>query len=191
MGDVADSEHDRLASEPRVTLVVAMARNRVIGRAGDMPWRMPSSLRRFRELTLGRPMIMGRKTFAAIGRVLDGRDTIIVTRDRALHVEGARVTFGIEEALAVARGLARGRQVDEIAIAGGGEIYLAALPYATCVHVDLIDADVAGDTYFPVLDDRAWLDTGGQPIRPHPNDQYAATTACFKRIGAAKLLPPA
>ena len=182
---------DRSASAMHVTLVVAMARNRVIGDAGDMPWRMPSSLRRFRELTLGRPMIMGRKTFASIGRVLDGRDTIIVTRDRALKVDGAWVASGIEEALALARYLAQKRQVDEIAIAGGGEIYAAIMPYATRAHVDLIDVEVAGDTSFPILDDRVWRESDRRAIPSDARDQYTATAIFFERIGTVKGTSPA
>ena len=113
-----------------ITLVVAAARNGVIGRAGDMPWRMPSSLRRFRALTLGRPMIMGRKTFEAIGRPLDGRDTIVVTRNAAFAASGVHLAASLPEALRIAAKLAVARTTNEIIIAGGGEIYRAALPLA-------------------------------------------------------------
>lgn len=151
-----------------------------------MPWRMPSSLRRFRELTLGRPMIMGRKTYEAIGRPLDGRDTIVVTRDACFAVEGVHSTGSLREALALAVSLAANRGTDEIIVAGGGEIYAALLPYATHVHLDLIEADIEGDTRFPELDPSEWREAERTPIAPHPRDQYAATAILFLRIGPPK-----
>ena len=172
-----------------VTLVVAAARNGVIGRDGDMPWRMPSSLKRFRVLTLGRPMVMGRKTFQSIGRALDGRDTIVVTRDTSFRVAGAVVVGNLEAALAEACRLAQGRGVDEIIIAGGGEIYKAALPYATRVELDLIEAEPDGDTRFLALDPAEWRETGRQAVPKAAGDSFAMIAISYQRIGAVKGLP--
>jgi dihydrofolate reductase len=163
--------------------VVAAARNGVIGSGGSMPWRMPSSLRRFRQLTLGRPMIMGRKTYEAIGRPLDGRDTIVVTRNPGFRVAGVHVAGSLAEAFALALPLARARAVTEIIIAGGGEIYRAALPFACRVHLDLIDAAPAGDTTFPPLDPAAWREASRAPIAPSKGDEHAATAVLYERIG--------
>jgi dihydrofolate reductase len=174
---------------PTITLVVAVARNGVIGSAGDMPWRMPSSLRRFRELTMGRPMIMGRKTFEAIGRPLDGRDTIVVTRRRVEPVTGVHYAHDLSEAFGIASRLARARGVDEIIIAGGGEVYRAALPYAHRVHVDLIDAEPAGDTTFPDLPADDWRETSRTPIPHHLRDQYAAMAITYERLHRPLVLP--
>ena len=171
-----------------VTLVVAAARNGVIGRGGDMPWRMPSSLKRFRALTMGRPMIMGRKTCEAIGRPLDGRDTIVVTRNPDFNVNGTHRTASLGEALRLAAQLAAQRGTTEIIIAGGGEIYAAALPYATRVHLDLIDAAPAGDTVFPGLAPAEWLEVARTPIPPSPRDEFAATAVSYERIGPARPL---
>lgn len=176
---------------PKVTLVVAATRNGIIGRAGDMPWRMPSSLKRFRSLTMGRPMIMGRKTYRAIGRPLDGRDTIVVTRDPGFAERGVHRAGSLEEAFVTARALAASRVADEIVIAGGGEIYAAALPYATDVQLDLIETEIDGDTEFPALDARDWQEVCRGPIPPHPRDDYPATAIHFCRIGAPRSLPSA
>ncbi len=174
-----------------VTLVVAATIDGVIGRGGDMPWRLPSSLKRFRALTMGRPMIMGRKTYQSIGRALDGRDTVVVTRNADFKASGVYSVASIEAALSLARGFAATRGTDEIVIAGGGEIYAAALPYATCVHLDRIAACIEGDTVFPSLDAEEWEEIDQGPIPPHPRDDYAITAILFRRIGPPKPLPPA
>jgi len=173
----------------KVTLVVAATRNRVIGRDGDMPWRMPSSLKRFRSLTMGRPMIMGRKTYEAIGRPLDGRDTIVITRDAAFKVDGVHAVNNLTDALRLAADLAAKRCTNEIIIAGGGEVYASALPYATDVQLDLIETELAGDTVFPQLDLSSWQEIGTEPIEPHPSDQFEATSRVYHRIGPVKQLP--
>jgi dihydrofolate reductase len=175
----------------KITFVVAATRNGVIGRGGDMPWRMPSSLRRFRSLTMGRPMIMGRKTFDAIGRPLDGRDSIVVTRDPAFKVDGVHRAASLADAFKMAVQLCAKRGTNEIIIAGGGEIYSSALPYATDVQLDLIETELEGDTVFTQLDPTAWQEIATQPIAPHPQDEYAATARVFRRIGPAKPPPSA
>ncbi|MGD9806530.1 MAG: dihydrofolate reductase [Hyphomicrobiaceae bacterium] len=175
----------------KVTLVVAATRNSVIGRSGDMPWHMPSSLKRFRALTMGRPMIMGRKTYQAIGKPLDGRDTIVITRDRTFSVPGVHVARNLAQAFELARRLAVARGTDEIIIAGGGEIYRLALPYATDVHLDRIDTDLEGDTTLPLLDPTEWQEAARYPIEPHPRDDYSALAIHFLRIGAPRALESA
>lgn len=172
-----------------VTIVVAMGRNRVIGSEGDMPWRMPTSLRNFRKLTMGRPMIMGRKTFQSIGKALDGRDTIVVTRNRGFRADGVHSAASLGEALRLGVLLAARRGVDEVIIAGGGEIYALALPYATRVIVDVIDAEPAGDTVFPELDAADWRLVSTVPLEPLPKDEFPASAAAYERIGTAKALP--
>lgn len=177
--------------EVEIALVVAATRNGIIGRDGDMPWRMPSSLKRFRALTMGRPMIMGRKTYEAIGRPLDGRDSIVITRSTTFRAPGAHVAPSLEAALVLAVRLARGRRTSEIIIAGGGEIYRAALPYATLVHLDRIETEVDGDTAFPALDPVEWQEVERRTIDPSPRDQFPALAVLFSRIGPARPLPTA
>jgi dihydrofolate reductase len=152
---------------------------------------MPSSLKRFRALTMGRPMIMGRKTYQAIGKPLDGRDTIVVTRDHSFSVPGVHVAGNLGQAFEQARGLAVARGTDEIIIAGGGEIYRLALPYATDVHLDRIDTDLEGDTTFPFLDPTEWKEVACYPIEPHSRDEFSASAIHFQRIGAPRALESA
>ncbi|MBS0242925.1 MAG: dihydrofolate reductase [Proteobacteria bacterium] len=175
----------------QVVLVVAVARNGVIGRGGDMPWRMPSSLRRFRALTMGRPMVMGRKTFQSIGKPLDGRDTIIVTRQREFQVAGAHTVGDLAAALRLGQQLAQARGSDEIVIAGGGEIYVEALPYATRIDMDEIDAAPDGDTRFARLDPAEWREARREPVERHPKDDHGLTAVTFVRRSPPRPLPPA
>jgi dihydrofolate reductase len=135
-------------SVPRITLVVAMARNGVIGRDGGLPWRLPDDLRRFKALTMGKPVLMGRRTWASIGRPLPGRTNLVLTRDPAYQAEGARVVRSLDEALGEAR--------DELMVIGGAEVYALAAPRAACVQLTAVDADVVGDTRLAPFDDRAW-----------------------------------
>jgi dihydrofolate reductase len=173
---------------PIVVMVVAAGRNGVIGSDGDMPWRMRSSLRRFRALTMGKPMIMGRKTFESIGKPLDGRDTIVVTRNKAFKVEGVHVAADLAAALRIGADLAAARKADEIVIAGGGEIYRQALAFASVVHLDLIDATPAGDTTFPQLDPGEWQEVGRETVAGLAEDEHALIAVRFERTGEPRAI---
>ena len=136
-----------------VTLVLAMARNGVIGRDGGLPWRLPTDMKRFKADTMGKPVVMGRRTWESFPRrPLPGRLNIVVTRDRAFRAEGAVVVHSLEEALARA-GDADGDEICEI---GGGQIYRQALPLADRLNVTHVMADVAGDVRFPDINPGAW-----------------------------------
>ena len=138
-----------------------MAANRVIGRDNALPWRLRDDLRRFRELTLGHPVIMGRKTYesilASLGKPLPGRHNIVVTRQAGYRAPGCEVASSLEEALAAAR-VAPG--AEEIFVIGGAELYRAALPAADTLHVTEIHRDFEGDTRFPELAREDWKETG-------------------------------
>lgn len=129
---------------PEVFFVVAAARNGVIGAEGTMPWHLPADLRRFKSLTTGLPMIMGRKTFDSLPGLLPGRRHIVITRDASWEAEGAEVAHGLDEAIARANAA-------HIAVIGGGEIFALALPRASRIELTRIAADFAGDTYLPSL----------------------------------------
>lgn len=135
-----------------VEFVVAMAENRVIGRDNALPWHIPEDLAFFKEVTMGTPMIMGRKTYESIGRLLPGRDSVIVTRQADYRVPGAIVATSVEEALAAARWTPTGRETGRITVIGGAEIFRAALPMADVIHLTLVHGDYEGDTVFPELD---------------------------------------
>lgn len=130
----------------RIHVIVAAAENGVIGRDGAMPWRIPEDLKRFKALTMGSPMIMGRKTWDSIGRPLPGRESVVVTRQKTA-IPGATVVHSIDEALEHCR--ARG--VSDCFVVGGGEIYAQALPRADVVHLTRVHAAPEGDARFPAL----------------------------------------
>ncbi len=164
----------------KIELVVAAARNGVIGLDGAMPWSMPSDLKVFRRLTMGKPIVMGRRTFQAIGRPLDGRTNIVITRDRSYAVDGIQVAHSIEEALDIAR-RAPGAEAG-IMVIGGGEVYDAVLPHADVIHLTRIDAAPDGDTYFPEPDPAVWREVECSPIPQGPRDQFAAELVRYERI---------
>lgn len=145
---------------PRLSLLAAVARNGVIGRDNALPWRLPEDLRRFRALTLGHPVIMGRKTFdsilAANGRPLPGRENIVVTRSPGYAAAGCRVVHSIAEAIAAA-------SEAEAFVIGGAEIYALALPLAQRLYLTEIDADFEGDAVFPSYDRREWRELTRDP----------------------------
>ncbi len=133
-----------------------MARNRVIGRDNQLPWRLPRDMQFFVATTMGKPVIMGRRTFESMKAPLAGRTNIVVTRDTGYRREGVLVAHSLDAALELAEARCRTDDVDEAMIIGGAEIYRLALPLATRLYVTLIDADVEGDTFFPEVDLDAW-----------------------------------
>ena len=142
-------------TRPRVTLVVAMARNGVIGRDGGLPWRLPDDLRRFKALTMGKPILMGRRTWESLGRALPGRLNLVLSGDPARRAEGAQVVRSIGAALDAA---AAGGH-DELMVIGGAAVYALAEPLASRIHLTAIDADVDGDTCLSPFDAARWRET--------------------------------
>mgnify|MGYP002651653057 CR=1 FL=1 len=136
-----------------LVLVVAAAENGVIGKDGAMPWHLPADLRHFRRITMGKPVIMGRKTWHSIGRPLPGRQNIVLTRDPAFHGTGAAIVSSLDEALAAAGG------ASEAMVIGGAEIYALARPLATRIELTRIHAAPEGDTYFPEPEASLWVET--------------------------------
>jgi dihydrofolate reductase len=156
-----------------VTLIVAVGKNGVIGRDNDLPWRLPEDLKRFKRLTLGHTLVMGRKTYDSIGRPLPGRATIVVTRRRDWSADGVTVAYSLPEALSLATG-------DRVFVAGGGEIYRQALPYADGLEVTEVDQTPDGDVTFPDLDPAIW-----QEVAREPYDGFSFVTYRRKRPGTA------
>jgi dihydrofolate reductase len=139
-----------------VVLIVAVADNGVIGSRGALPWRLKSDLRRLKALTLGKPVVMGRKTFVSIGRPLPGRTNIVVTRDASFRSPGAVVTTSFADARAVATGDALRRPAGEIAVIGGAEVYAQWMEYADRLELTEVHARPEGDTYFAAIDAADW-----------------------------------
>lgn len=140
---------------PRLALIAAMARNRVIGRQNTLPWRLPADMRRFRELTTGHPLLMGRRTFESLGRPLPLRSNIVMTSDRSFAPEGCLVAHSLEQALAIA---ATHVPADspEIFVIGGENLYAQTLPTADRLYLTQVEAQIDGDAWFPEFEWEAW-----------------------------------
>lgn len=145
--------------QPRIYLVAAVAANGIIGAAGQLPWRLPEDLQHFKHLTMGHPVIMGRRTWESIGRPLPGRENIVVTRSAQLAAPGCRVAHSLDEALAAAG------SADAVFVIGGGDLYRAALPLAETLLLTEIRRDFPGDAFFPAFDRAAFRETSREPQR--------------------------
>lgn len=165
---------------PRLVVVAAMAHDRVIGQAGGMPWHLPADLKHFKSLTLGHPVIMGRRTFDAIGRALPGRINVVVSRSRPALPAGVVVCAGLEQALTSVAG------ATDAMIIGGGEIYAQALPMADRLELTLIDAELAGDTRFPEFDLAAWRLSSVRTRPPDSANPYRLTFVSLERRGRGR-----
>jgi len=154
----------------RLSLVAAIARNRVIGIGGRLPWHLPEDLRRFKRLTLGAPVIMGRRTHESIGRPLPGRRNIVVTRQAAARWAGCTVVPSLPAALALAA------DASEAFVIGGAELYAEALPHASRLYLTLIDATYDGDTWFPAFEAVAWREVSREPGTAESGLPYSFVT---------------
>ena len=139
-----------------LSMIVATADNNIIGKDNDMPWHLPADLAYFKKVTLGKPIIMGRKTYESIGRPLPGRRNIVISRDKSYAASGIDTVTSVDQALALVDGSEGGDAVEEIMVIGGGAIYKHCLAKADRLYVTHIKADIAGDTQFPNYDDGNW-----------------------------------
>lgn len=169
-----------------IVIHVAIADNGVIGRDGGLPWKLSTDLKRFKAQTIGRPVIMGRKTYESIGRPLPGRMNIVVTRDRNWRAEGVETVASLDDAVALATARARCTPgVDEIAIIGGGEIYAQALPRADRLHVTHVHAAPEGDTVFPAIEPSVWQAGDCEDVPAGERDSHATRFCIYRRLAAA------
>jgi len=143
----------------RISLIVAMAQNRVIGLDGGMPWHISADLKFFKRVTMGRPVIMGRKTYQSIGGALPGRTNIVVTRNQDFHAPDADVVHDLNAALEKAKAMAEIEGVDEVFVIGGADIYAQAMTAADRIYLTEIALTPPGDAYFPELDEGGWRET--------------------------------
>jgi dihydrofolate reductase len=164
-----------------IVLVAAIAENGVIGRGNTLPWRLKSDMQHFRALTMGKPVVMGRKTFLSIGKPLAGRTTLVVSRDANFTAPGVVVAPGIDAALAVARGDALRRNKDAIVIAGGADIYEQALPQATQLAITHVHKKVDGDARFPAIDPKLWRESVRDERQPGAEDEAAFAFVTYSR----------
>jgi dihydrofolate reductase len=159
-----------------ITIVVAMGRNRGIGLDGRMPWHLPAELRHFKAVTMGKPVVMGRKTWEAIGRPLPGRQNIVVSRNEQFQAPGCDVVGSLVEAVEAAEGM-------EVMLIGGGELYRQALPLASRLLLTEIDLEPAADTWFPQWDPAEWRLVGSQRHEADDENRYAFETTEWVRVG--------
>ncbi len=165
-----------------VEMVVAVAENGVIGADGGMPWRLSADLKRFRALTIGRPMVMGRKTFESIGEALPGRTSIVVTRDRNWQAEGAVVAKDIEQAMTLAQSIGASTGAPSIAIIGGGEIFRLTSELCDKLHLTRVLATPDGDTFFPLPSEPEWTQMSCETVPEGPNDTSATKYEVWERL---------
>lgn len=166
----------------QIALIAAIAENGVIGRGNALPWRLKSDMRHFRAVTMGKPVVMGRRTYQSVGRPLTGRTTIVVSRDRDFAGPGIVVAPHLDAALSAARGDAFRRGVDTIVVAGGGDIYAQAMPLATRLDITHVRMRVDGDAHFPEIDRRIWRQIEYSEQAPSAEDDAAFAFAAYERI---------
>lgn len=162
----------------QLVLIAALARNRVIGRDNRLPWHLPADLRFFKRTTMGKPLLMGRRTWESIGRPLPGRRMIVLSRDPAYQAPGGAVARSLDEAREIAG------TVPEIVVIGGASLYAQTLPLAECMYLTLVDADVPGDAWFPDWNSLEWKQVWEEA---HPADADHAWPYQFQRWERARL----
>lgn len=164
-----------------ISLVVAVTRNNVIGRDGGLPWRLSTDLKRFKALTIGKPVVMGRVCYDSIGKPLPGRPNIVITRNRDFAPEGIIVVHSVDDALE--RGAAEAHKLggNEIAVIGGGVVYREAMDSATILHVTHIEAEIDGDTIFPDIDPAIWEAGPAESVPAGEKDDYPTHFVAYRR----------
>jgi len=164
-----------------IVVVAAVAANGVIGRGNALPWRLKSDLMNFRAVTMGKPVVMGRKTFQSLGRSLKGRTVIVVSRDETFAAPGAVVAPNFAAALTAARGDALRRGSGAIIVAGGADIYAQALPLATRLLITEVHKTIEGDARFPAIDPHVWRETARSEQGPAADDETAFAFVTYER----------
>lgn len=166
-----------MQNKKAITIIAAMAQNRAIGLAGAMPWHLPGELKHFKETTMGKPIVMGRKTWEAIGRALPGRQNIVVTRNRDYCAEGCLVVHSLAFAVEQAQG-------NEIMVIGGGQLYRQALPGAERMVLTLVDCTPEADTWFPQWNENEWSEISRRSQLKDENNELAYEVVELIRLRA-------
>lgn len=169
----------------KLSILVAMSHGRVIGRDGQLPWRLSADLQRFKRVTMGHPIIMGRKTFESIGRPLPGRQSIVITRQSDYRAEGVQVVSSLPEALRIAATASA-----EAFVVGGAQIYSLALPLADRLYITLVEADTAGDTFFPEWNSGTWRMVEENQHPADAKNSFGMRFQVYDRIGTPHAAPP-
>ena len=168
--------------DPEIVLMVAVAENGAIGAANGIPWRLKADQQRLKAMTMGKPIVMGRKTFISLRRPLPGRTNIIITRDPDFYAAGAVVTRSLADALVVAKGDALRRFATEIAVIGGAEIYAASMSMADRLEVTEVHLKVDGDTFFPAIDPSVWQETARSRHKANAGETADYSYVTYRRL---------
>jgi len=161
------------APHPLISIIVAMTPDRVIGRDNSLPWHLPADLKHFKQVTMGKPILMGRRTWESLPGLLPGRRHIVITRNAAYRAEGAEIAHSLAQAITLAG------DAEEIMIVGGAELYAQALPLAHRIYLTLVDAEVQGDVHFPAYDGDRWREIASES---HPGDDKNPFAYTFKLL---------
>ena len=170
-------------AEPVPTVVLAADRNDLIGAGGTLPWRVPGELAHFKRVTMGKPVVMGRKTFDSIGRPLPGRTNVVVTRDPTWRRDGVTAAHALDDALEIARVRALGDGVDEICLIGGAELVRAAMPRVGRVRLTRIDAEYEGDTWLEGFEPSEWVEVERHEPDPATTGDVPIAYLTYERVG--------
>jgi dihydrofolate reductase len=165
----------------KIVLVAAIGKNHVIGRDGQLPWRLKSDLQHFRGLTINKPVVMGRKTYESIGKPLKDRTNIVLTRDLSLSVPGGVLATSMDAAMSFARQDAKKRGVDEIMIIGGGDLFERMMPKADRLEITHVHASPEGDAFFPPIDPHVWREAAHIDFPAGPDDDASFTVSTYER----------
>ena len=166
----------------KISLIVAVAENGIIGKDNDMPWKISSDLQYFKKITMHKPIIMGRKTFESIGKPLPGRVNIVITRDTSFSAEGVITAHSVEMALDVAKSMAEVKGLKEVMVIGGAQIYALCLPQADRLYLTRIHEEIDGDTFFPELDPKEWLEYSSERHVAGDKDSHDYSFIVLDRI---------
>ena len=171
-----------MSTNPKLCAIVAMDRNNVIGRDGDLPWRLPSDLKHFKRVTLGKPCLMGRKTWESLPFPLPGRPNLVLTRNADYKAKGAEVFSDMGDMIGQGYELAGAMGVDEIMLIGGAQLYKILLPRCDRLYITRVDAEVDGDAVFPDIDPAQWHLTREDGPKKDPKDEFSFDVAVFDRV---------
>lgn len=169
----------------KIAMIAGVAENGVIGSDQTIPWRVPSDMAFFKQTTMGKPIVMGRKQFETVGKPLPGRTNIVITRQRHYQPDGVLVFHDIDAALAQARQIAEADGVDEIMIIGGGELYAQLMDRADRLYITHIDLSPAGDVRFPAIAPEQWTVVDLPEVAPSPRDEASYRVKVYERRGDA------
>jgi dihydrofolate reductase len=166
----------------RLAIIVAVADNGVIGKDDGLPWKLSEDMQYFKRITMGKPIVMGRKTYESIGKPLPGRTNIVISRNASFHAEGVEIARSLDEALAMAKVVAVRDGVEEVMVIGGAQIYAAAIPAADTLYITEVHASVEGDAVLCDIEWGLWRETTREHRVAKPPNTYDYSFVCYERV---------